>query len=230
MNSQLRQRAINLRIKKELSYSEIRKRLGVPKSTLSYWLREFPISEERILELRRQGWKKSEAGRERFRTTMRKKKELRDREVYNKYQIRFTELSEDALFITGLILYLGEGDKKDYARIGLANTDPAIIKFFIKWMNEFLSVNKEEVKVQLHLYENMDIKKEKEFWRSELGFQENQFYKPAIRKLQKSSFSYKESYRHGTCSVYVLGVERKRELTMAIQAFIDKYMEHKKGT
>lgn len=75
MNSQLREQAINLRITEELSYGEIRKRLGVPKSTLSYWLREFPLSEEKILELRRQGWKKNEAKIERFRNAMRKKRE-----------------------------------------------------------------------------------------------------------------------------------------------------------
>jgi transposase-like protein len=56
MNSQLREQAIKLRTEKDLSYTEIRKRLGITKSSLSYWLREFPLSEERILELRRQGW------------------------------------------------------------------------------------------------------------------------------------------------------------------------------
>jgi len=55
MNSQLREEVIKLRTKENLSYAGIRKRLGVPKSTLSYWLREFPLSKKRILELRRQG-------------------------------------------------------------------------------------------------------------------------------------------------------------------------------
>ena len=73
MNSQLREEVIKLRTKENLSYAEIRKRLDVPKSTLSYWLREFPLSEERILALRRQGWKKGEASRERFRNTMKRK-------------------------------------------------------------------------------------------------------------------------------------------------------------
>ena len=123
------------------------------------------------------------------------------------------------------MLYLGEGDKKNYNRISLANTDPEIIKFFIKWMVDFFDIIREKITVQLHLYENMDIEKEKEFWKNELGFQENQFYRPSIRKLQKGSFSYKESFRHGTCAIYVLGVEKKRELMMALQAFLDKYMK-----
>jgi transposase-like protein len=224
MNSRLRERAINLRIEKELSYAEIRKRLGVPKSTLSYWLREFPLSEERISELRRQGWKRGEASRERFRLAMRKKKELKDKEVYKKYQKRFATLSKDAFFIAGLMFYSAEGEKRNPYKLSFANTNPKIIKFFIRWLNECLAVPKERIKATLHLYENMDIEKEKEFWKNELGFQENQFYKPSIRKLRKSSFSYRESYRHGTCNIYIGGSEeRNREVMMAIQAFLDKF-------
>lgn len=229
MNSKLREQAIKLRTEKNLSYSEIRKRLGIPKSTLSYWLREFPLSEERILELRRQGWKKAEAKIEKFRATMREKKELKDREVYDKYQKKFSSLSKKALFIAGLMLYLGEGGKRDHTKIAFANTDSKIIKFFIHWMNEFLGIPKDKIKVNLHLYENMDIEKEKKFWQDELGLHENQFYKPSIRKLKKASFSYKEPSRHGTCAIYVLNVEKKRELMMAIRAFLDSYEKHNKG-
>ena len=49
MRLELREQAVSLRIGKEMSYGGIRKRLGVPKSTLSYWLREYPLSEEKIL-------------------------------------------------------------------------------------------------------------------------------------------------------------------------------------
>lgn len=156
---------------------------------------------------------------------MRKKKEFENQKIYNKYQKRFTKLSKNVLFVAGLMLYLGEGSKLDYSKIALANTDPKIIKFFIQWMNEFIDIPKEKIKASLHLYENMDIKKEKKFWENELGLPETQFYKPEIRKLQKSSFSYRESFRHGTCSIYVLGVEKKREVMMAIQAFLNRYMK-----
>ncbi len=222
MNSQLREEVIQLRTKENLSYTEIRKRLGVPKSTLSYWLREFPLSEERILELRRQGWKKAEAKIERFRAAMRNKRELKDQEVYKKYQKRFARLSKDNFFVAGLMLYLCEGGKRDYTKLVLANTDSKIIRFFIWWMIEFLMIPREKIRAWIHLYENMDIEKEKDFWKNELGFKESQFYKPFIGKLQKSSFSYRGSHRHGTCSIYIGGVEKHREVMMAIQAFLDK--------
>jgi len=219
MNSKLRQRAVELRLKNELSYSEIKKQLNVPKSTLSYWLRDFPLSKSKILELRRKGWAKGETSRELFRETMRQKREEKAQNIYRKYQKELFHISKKTFFISGLMLYLGEGDKHYSSRIVLANTDSRIIKFFIKWLN------KNEIKAQLHLYENMDIEKEQKFWQNELKFSKMQFYKSMIRKLKKSSFSYAESYRHGTCSIYVMGVERKTKIMMAIRAFLDHYIK-----
>lgn len=222
MNAQLREKAIKLRLDEELSYSAIQKRLGVPKSTLSYWLKDFPLSEEKILELRRKGWERGEASRERFRATMRKKREERERVLYEAWRKRFTGLSEDSYFAAGLMLYLAEGSKTAPATIGLANTDPRIIKFFVKWLENFLKVQEDTIKFQLHLYENMDIEKEELFWRNELAVEKRQFYKTQVRKLRKASFSYKESYRHGTCSIHVFGVEKKMQLMTAIRALVDR--------
>lgn len=223
MNALLREKAINLRLDEELSYSAIQKRLGVPKSTLSYWLKDFPLSEGKILELRRKGWEKGEASRERFRATMRKRREERGKALYSKWQKRFVNLSEDSHFVAGLMLYLAEGNKKNYARIGIANTDPGVIKFFINWLEKFLEIPCNRIKAELHLYENMDIQREVNFWKEKLEFAENQFYKPQVRKLQKSSFSYRGSFGHGTCALLFGGVEKKLELMMAIQAMVDYY-------
>lgn len=223
MNSQLREQAVKLRIEKNLSYSEIKKRLSVPQSTLSYWLREFPLTEGRIKELQKMGWEKSEAKIERFRAAMKRREKMKYQEVYNEQQRKLANLSKDSFFVAGLMLYLGEGNKKDKYKIALANTDPLIIKFFVKWLTDFLSIPKEEMKFQLHLYENMDIRHEIKFWINELRLKENQLYRPSIRKLRKSSFSYRESYRHGTCDISVCGREKKRELIAAIQALLDLY-------
>lgn len=221
MKSSLRQKAIELRIKENLSYLEIKKRLGVSKSTLSYWLSDFPLSKNRILELRRAGWSKGEASRERFRSTMRDKKDLADKNAYDFEKKNFSHISKDALYIAGLMLYLAEGAKKKESSIVLANTDVKVIKFFIRWLGIFLDIPKENVRIQLHLYENMDIKNEQEFWRKELNLKKEQFYKSSVRLLKPSSFSYSGGNRHGTCSLYAFGVEKRRKIMMAIKAFMD---------
>lgn len=112
MKTNLRELALKLRIEKELSYTEIRKRLRVSKSTLSYWLREFPLPEDKIIELRKKGWERGESARERFRNRMRAKREVKLREVYLEQKKRLSHVSKDAFLVAGLMLYLGEGDKK----------------------------------------------------------------------------------------------------------------------
>lgn len=221
MKTQLRQLATKLRVEKELSYSAIKKQLGVSKSTLSYWLKDLPLSENKIKELQKAGWQKSEASRERYRNTMEAKETAKEEKEYQKYLKKFQKLSEDSIFIAGLMLYLAEGDKKVRSRIVLANTDPMIIQFFVKWLVTFLDVDKNNIKVQLHLYEDIDLEKEKDFWHNELEISKNQFYKSSVRKIKPGSFTYKDSIRHGTCSIYVLSVEKKRQVSMAIKAFLD---------
>lgn len=225
MNALLRQQAIDLRTKEAMSYTAIRKRIGVSKSTLSYWLKEFPLNAERILELREQGWKRGEAGREQYRTTMRAKREARAQEFYQMQRTKLGHPASKAWFMVGLMLYAAEGDKKHDARIALANTDPQIIKFFIAWLNEFLEISKSRIRIQLHLYENMDIDKERGFWKNELALTDSHLYKPQIRKLKPGSFTYQGSNRHGTCSIFVSGVEKKRELMMGIKALLDEAQE-----
>lgn len=224
MNAKLRQKAIELRTKERLSYTEIRKKLKVPKSTLSYWLHDYPLTEEEILSLRRKAWTKGEASRERFRNTMRRKKEQYKQQIYKEQKIKLKDITDDAQFVAGLMLYLGEGGKRDDYSIALSNTDSHIIRYFIEWLEKYLHISRKDIRIQLHLYEDMDIDREKTFWKKITGFNDGQFHKSQVRKLKDNSFSYSESYRHGTCQIRYSNKQKKTEIMMAIQAFRDLYM------
>ena len=223
MKTELRQKAIDMRVDDEASYSEIRKKLGVAKSTLSYWLREHPLSSKRISELRKSGWEKGEASREKYRNTMREKKEKIRARVYQTEKEKFQNLSQETLYVAGLMLYSAEGGKKDAHRITLANTDVAIILFFIKWVQMFFDIETRQLRFQLHLYENMNIRKEEKFWRDSFSgnIKKSQFYKTQIRPLKAGSFTYKGSNNHGTCSIFVSSTEKKVKLIQSIRAFFD---------
>src|SRR3989344_4464509 len=201
MRSADREKALKLRLKYQLGYGTIAKRLSIPKSTLSYWLKDSPLSAERVLELRREAWGRGEASRELFRQTMRKKRELRDEQVYRGQKKKLGVLSRQSLFVAGLMLYLAEGGKKDRYVVAISNTDAWVIQFFIFWMEMFLKVPKSKMRVQLHLYESMNLRNEKKYWIRQLGLPESQFYKSSIRSLRPGSFSYPESFRHGTCKL-----------------------------
>jgi len=150
-----RQHALILR-KEGKSYSQIKSSIGVSKGTLSYWLRDFPLPEERIRELR--DW--SQQRIERYRQTRLRTKEDRLNKIYFEQKRIIFPLSKRDLLIAGLFLYWGEGSKSKLPELEVANTDPAVPKFFIYWVTKFLKLEKSKIKAHLHLYNDMDVAKE----------------------------------------------------------------------
>lgn len=226
MKSAQREKAIELRLVQKLGYGEIAKRVKVSKSTLSRWLEDLPLSDERMLELRRDAWNKGEVKREKFRQTMRAKRDMRENEIYLTQKKKLAKISEQSLFIAGLMLYAAEGDKKTRAEIAFSNSDAVMVAFFARWLERFLGIEQGKLKIQLHLYENMDVHAEETFWKKQLGMSQDQLCKSQIRPLRPGKFSYREPFRHGTCKLYVGGVLKKAELMLSIRAFFDTYSTH----
>ena len=193
-----KQKAIDMR-RKGMSYSQIKGKIKVSKSTLSGWLSDMPLSEKRIRELRAD----SPIRIERYRNTMRAKKDVRLREVYKKVSNDIGKFSKRELFLAGLFLYWGEGTKAQNSLVAITNTNPYLIKFFIKWLKLF-GVENKDLKVKLHLYSDMNIKGSLDFWSKELKMPLSQFYKPYIKLTDSKSITYKNGFGKGTCSV-ILG-------------------------
>lgn len=190
-----KQKAITMR-QKGMSYSQIKEKLKISKSTLSGWLHDMPLSEKRIKELQAD----NPIRIERYRNTMQAKKDARLNEVYKKISKDINTFSKRDLFLAGLFLYWGEGTKASNCSVVLTNTNPAMLKFFIKWLESF-GVKKKSLKVKLHLYSDMHIKKSLDFWSKELKIPINQFQKSYIKKTSSKSITYKNGFGKGTCSV-----------------------------
>jgi len=213
-----RKKALELR-KKGKSYSQIKKLLKVSKGTLSLWLRDYPLSKQRIRELR--DW--NEQRIERFRETMRKKKEARLDKTYKKQRKYIFPLGKRELFLGGLFLYWGEGSKTRTSDISISNTDPSVIKFFIAWTTKCLKIPQKDLRVQLHLYGDMDIKKELRFWSRALEIPLSQFRKPYIKKTLNSDINHKGGFGHGTCNVKVGNTGIAEDVLMGIRAISERY-------
>jgi hypothetical protein len=210
-----KQKAIAMR-QKGMSYSQIKEKIKISKSTLSIWLSEMPLSEKRIMELR----DNSPIRIEKYRNTMRAKKDVRLEEVYKKVSKEIGNFSKRDLFIAGLFLYWGEGTKAQNSLVALTNTNPAMLKLFIKWLKLF-GVENKDLKVNLHLYKDMNIKATLDFWSKELKIPLSQFHKPYIKKTDLKSITYKNGFGKGTCSV-ILGSRDLWEYIMMSIKYISK--------
>jgi transcriptional regulator with XRE-family HTH domain len=213
-----RQKALELRIKKKMSYSQIKKILGVSKSTLSYWLRNYPLSKERIRELR--DW--SEVRIEKFRQTMKVKREKRLKRLYEEEKRIWLPFLKRELYVAGLFLYWGEGVKALKSSVSLNNTDPKVVKFYLYWITKALKIPKRKIKVYVHLYSDMDINKALNFWSKELKIPLSQFNKPYVKSSKKANIDHR-GFGHGTCGLIVNDVRLKEKIMMGIEAVADYY-------
>lgn len=212
------QKALALR-KQGNSYSQIKKILGVNKSTLSGWLKDYPLSKERVRQLR--DW--NEQRIEKFRETMKKKKEKRLNSFYEKQKGIIFPIKKRELFLAGLFLYWGEGTKTSTAYLSVSNTNPSVLNFFIYWLKGVFGVPKEKLRIGLHLYSDMDIQEKINFWAKTLNVSKKQFTKPYIKNNSSIKINHKGVFGHGTCNVSIGNARLSEEILMAIKAISDKY-------
>ncbi len=187
--------AIALR-KKGYSYSQIKEKLGIGKGTLSEWLRDYPLSEKRIQELKDNNPRRIE----KYINTMRKKREEKFSIAFEKVKKDVGNISDRELFIAGFFLYWAEGGKTTHNNITLTNTDPSMLKVYLSWL-KLLGISKDKLKIKLHLYKDMDENKEISFWSRELGIEKSKFHKTWIKNSKMTDLTYKNNFGHGTCNI-----------------------------
>lgn len=211
MKKSTKEEVVQMRLK-GLSYSQIRSKVRVSKSTLSVWLEKYPLSSERIKELR--DWNPRRI--ENCRNTKFKNREKKLENVYKDISNEIGKLSKRDLFIAGLFLYWGEGTKASRDMVAFTNTDPTMIKFFIKWI-ESLGIPKERLKVKLHLYKDMNTNEKTKFWSKTLNISEKNFRKPYIKDSKFSSLTYKNTFGQGTCTVIYGSSDLYNKITMGLK-------------
>lgn len=212
-----RQKAVTLR-KGGKSYGQIKKEIGVSKSTLSVWLRDYPLTRAQIKDLKTI----TEIRIEKFRTTMRLKRDARLRKCYKKQKRRLLPLTNKELMIAGLFLYWGEGSKTERHMVGINNNDPAVLQFMLIWFIKCLRVPKHKIRVYLHLYSDMDTRKEQRYWSDILNIPLLNFDKPYIKKSLKRNIDHK-GFGHGTCGLRFYKTEIKDDVLMAIKSISEYY-------
>lgn len=208
---ELKERAIVMRLK-GMSYSQIKEQIPVSKSTLSLWLEKYPLSNKRLRELRDMSPRRIES----YRATMQKKREVKISIQKQRVIKDLGKFSQRELFVAGFFLFWGEGAKGRRGEVALANTDPSVIRCFIKWLL-LLGAKKEKFYFTLHVYADMKSQKEVAYWAHELGVKKTQFWKPYTKKTNLADITYKTGFGHGTCNARYMSQEMNDYVLMGWQ-------------
>jgi hypothetical protein len=131
---------------------------------------------------------------------MRLKKQTRRDGVYKEVQEYLNNFNDRDYYLAGLFIYLGEGLKTQDYTISVANTNPVVLKLFIKWLR-LLGAKQDKIRVKLNLYKDMNIDEEINFWIKELKLSRKHLLKPYIKEVKSDKINYRNGFRHGTCNV-----------------------------
>lgn len=118
------------------------------------------------------------------------------------------------------MLYLGEGSKSGHTSMG--NTNPIILKFFVRSLLILYDLDKSSLKCVLHLRIDQNETELKEFWSNELGIPVTNFSFVKDKRSVKSK-TY-PSYK-GVCVVECGRVAILRRLNFINQSFCGKILE-----
>ncbi len=102
----------------------------------------------------------------------------------------------------GLGLYWGEGNKRNQMAIRLGNTDPDLVRIFLKFLEDLYGVHEMKFKFGLQIFNDMDPQKALRFWVKKLGVSPKQFGKVIVTPARGVG-NYREKTKHGVLSVCV---------------------------
>lgn len=174
--------AIELR-KKGLSYSEIKNSINIPKSTIAYWLKNIKLSDLQIEKLKT---RRSETAK--LNSEKRISKILETIENIKKSSAKnIKKISKRELWLMGIVLYWREKNKNDfYKGVYFSSSNPALIKFFLKWLKEIGRIDNEEI--AFDIFTGKSKKDAIAYWSEITGFPEKYFTRIYIQKGASKGF------------------------------------------
>lgn len=176
-----------------LAITEIARRLGVSKGSVSVWVRDVPLTEEQRQALRERVWAGQVAGGQKARLVNQQRQaehmaELK-RRAYEMTEVHWNE----PLFVAGVMLYQGEGRRSGNTEI--VNSDPRFLRLFKRWVDTHTPGY--EFTLRIRLFDDNDEEESLEYWTSQVPVE-----RVMIRRREGGKRS-SGKLRHGMAGLYV---------------------------
>ena len=223
----LKPKAISLR-KKGKSIRDIEILLGIPRSTLSGWLKNTKLSTTQCKLLKIKHQKDLVKARKLAVIWHNKQKLNRLKFAENEAEktLKNIKNSKEITELALAFLYMGEGFKKS-PRTGMGNSDPLLLKFFLRIMLNVYKINLEKIRFDLHIRADQNPELIKKYWANELKVPLKNFKSISIDKRTIGKITYKD-YK-GVCVIDCGNIAIQRKLVYIGKKFCEKTIKAMRG-
>ncbi len=144
--------------------------------------------------------------------------------VVNKIKPQFKtkenlSVSQERLKVAGIMLYWAEGTLRGNT-VDFANSNPQMIKIFLKFLREICGINDGRLRVYLYAYSYHNLKELKAYWHNVTEVPLSQFTKPYVREGNPNLSNRKLPY-----GLIHIRYNDKR-LLATIKFWIDEYLNN----
>ncbi len=166
------------------SYTEIQRRLGIPKSTLAGWFGDLILPAAAQARINRRAYQGSVAALLRRNRQQTVQAQARAAGARAAGAGAITSLSQRELRLVAAALYWAEGYKRPVVRNGrtvtdhpvsLTNADPRLIRLFVRFLRECCQVPTAKLKAGLRIFPHQSGKALQRFWQQQTGIPAKNF-------------------------------------------------------
>ena len=136
-------------------------------------------------------------------------------------------LPERELKIAGLMIYWGEGGKRNISGIDLANSDPQMISIFLIFLRRLYQVDEKRLRVYLYTYNSLPTQDLINYWSKITQIPPTQFTKPYIRT--KSNLIH-DKMQYGLIHIRYADLRLFNLIMSEIKQFVTSYTSSPVGT
>lgn len=195
---------------------EIARLVGVSLSSVSYWVRDVPLTDDQRAELRRRMSCNGRAAAAAGRSTAARK-------IRRTYQEHGRQLAEEArpMHIAGSMLYWAEGSKSRNS-VQFVDSDPVMVSFFVRFLRREYDIPDEAFRVACNLFaDHLERQREiEQFWLDTLNLPESCLRKSIVNVYSKYTKKKRQNrLPYGTVRVCVHSTRIVQSIYGSIQEY-----------
>lgn len=175
--------------KKGYSYSEIQTSMHIPKSTIAFWLKDIKLTQLQYEKLKNKQLKIAKENS--------KKRKLKNIELINEIKETASKnigkISKKELWLMGVMLYWKErlllnNDNDIRKGVNFTSSDPYLIKFFLKWLQDVGGIKNEEIRFDIFIRKdkNKILNEIIGYWADVTEFSEDKFSRIYVQRNNSS--------------------------------------------
>jgi transcriptional regulator with XRE-family HTH domain len=218
MKTKERELARELRRTRGLPIKQIARVVGVAPSSVSVWVRDVPLTAEQLDALRQM----NPAYNRQLRGANRNAERGRERRRAYQEAGRFTARRGEPLHVAGAMLYWAEGDKRDKNCARISNSDPEVLRLFVRFLRTYFDGCDEKLRVICHLFADhaerqLEIE---QYWLDVVELPRSALRKSFVNVYSKySQKKRKNKLPYGTCHLCVHSTEILQSIYGSIQEY-----------